>query len=102
MTVAEEVEITAKDDVSSKSDEDKAGVDNAKYIRDGESEEKGDVRQEDPLMNASDVINSMRSAIEESIRNIEPPMPLFRRPMQRQHWGDVQVRRLLLRCAFSL
>ena len=86
--MTEEPEITAKDDVSSKSEDDKGGL---QIPNNGEIQDKGDLKKEDPLMNASDVINSMRSAIEDSLRNIDPPMPFFQRPMQRQHWGDVQV-----------
>ena len=85
----EQQEITAKDDVSSRSDDDKAG--RGDDISSSSEDDKV-AKKEDPLMNASDVINSMRSAIEDSLRNIEPPMPFFQRPKQRQHWGDTQVR----------
>ena len=42
------------------------------------------------LMDASAIINSMRSVVEDQLRNLEPPMPLFTRPRQRQEWGDIQ------------
>lgn len=97
MTV--EPEITAQDDVSSDSnkgsEEKKAAADNSDDDDSKEGNHVGDNNM-DALMNASDVITSMRTAIEDSIRNIatiEPPMPFFSRPKQRQHWGDIQVRR---------
>ncbi|CAB9525412.1 expressed unknown protein [Seminavis robusta] len=43
------------------------------------------------LMDASDTLTSMRTVIEEQMKQIQPPMPLYTRPLQRQHWGDVQV-----------
>ena len=51
---------------------------------------KMDDSEMDKIMDASAIINSMRSAVGESLRNLEPPMPLFTKPRQRQHWGDVQ------------
>jgi hypothetical protein len=77
------VVITAKDDVSQEQEDDDNDNNNGNNIQ-------PDKKKEDPLMNASDVIQSVRTAIEEKLKNIEPPMPAFRRPMQRQHWGDVQ------------
>lgn len=44
----------------------------------------------DKIMDASNIIQSMRSAVGDQLRHLEPPMPLFTRPRQRQEWGDVQ------------
>lgn len=42
----------------------------------------------DSLMDASDnIMTSLRTAVE----SIEPPMPFFTRPKQRQRWEDIQV-----------
>lgn len=116
-----EPEISAKDDVSSKEsdaegEKKKNGGRGPEGMDDDEDEmgeeiafekgtsKKGDplmnasdivdsVRHaiEDPLMNASNVVNSMRHAIEDSIRNLEPPMPYYTHPKQRQIWGEAQV-----------
>ena len=78
--------ISAKDDVSPTTSTDEK----IKVVEDSDDDVDKKLMKEDSLMNASDMVNSMRSAIEERLRNIEPPMPLYARPKQRQHWGDIQ------------
>ena len=77
MTAAETTEKTSHDDTGNKMVED-------------DDDDDDDELDEKNIMDASDIIHSMRSAMEQQLRNLEPPMPFFTKPKQRQHWGDVQ------------